>query len=162
MSIFISLGTNIKNRLKNLDTATRLITSKNIVIVSSSKIYESSPMENLDQPFFLNKILMIDTILMPNDLLVMMKSIEKEMGRKKEPVRYLPRIIDIDLLTYKNFIISNDELIIPHPKIKYRKFILKPWTDIDPLYILPSSNITIKDHLESLSNSNEIVKEYKQ
>ena len=160
MSIFISLGTNIKNRLKNLDTATRLITSKNIIIVSSSKIYESSPMENLDQPFFLNKILMIDTILMPNDLLVMMKSIEKEMGRKKEPVRYLPRIIDIDLLTYKNFIISNDELIIPHPKIKYRKFILKPWTDIDPLYILPSSNITIKDHLESISNSNEIVKEY--
>ena len=162
MSIFISLGTNIKNRLKNLDTATRLITSKNIIIVSSSKIYESSPMENLDQPFFLNKILIIDTILMPNDLLLMMKSIEKKMGRKKESVRYLPRIIDIDLLTYKNFIISNDELIIPHPKIKFRKFILKPWTDIDPLYILPSSNIAIKDHLESLSNSNEIVKEYKQ
>jgi len=99
---------------------------------------------------------------MPNDLLLMMKSIEKKMGRKKESVRYLPRIIDIDLLAYKNFIISNDELILPHPKIKFRKFILKPWTDIDPLYILPSSNIAIKDHLESLSNSNEIVKEYKQ
>jgi len=162
MSIFISLGTNIKDRLKNLDLAIKLIKSKNIIIVSSSKVYETSPMENFNQCFFLNKILMIDTIIMPEELLGILKSIEIEMGRKEESKRYLPRIIDIDLLTYKNFIISNDELIIPHPKIKFRKFILKPWTDIDPLYILPSSNIAIKDHLESLSNSNEIVKEYKQ
>ena len=161
MSIFISLGTNIKNRLKNLDTATRLITSKNIIIVSSSKIYESSPMENLDQPFFLNKILMIDTIIMPEDLLLILKSIEKEMGRIEESERYLPRIIDIDLLTFKNFIINKHQLTLPHPQIKFRKFILKPWTDIDPLYILPNSNTTIKAHLEALGNSNEIVKEYK-
>ena len=162
MSIFISLGTNIKDRLKNLDLATRLIINNNIVIVSTSKIYETSPMENFDQPFFLNKILMIDTIIMPEDLLIILKSIEKEMGRKEESKRYLPRTIDIDLLTYKNFIINKDELVIPHPKIKFRKFILKPWTDIDALYILPTSNITIKDHLEALGNSNEIVKEYKK
>ena len=69
MSIYISLGTNIKDRIKNLDKAIMLIKSKNIIIISSSKTYETSPMENLNQPLFLNKILMIDTIIMPEDLL---------------------------------------------------------------------------------------------
>jgi len=162
MSIYISLGTNIKDRIKNLDKAIMLIKSKNIIIISSSKTYETSPMENLNQPLFLNKILMIDTIIMPEDLLRLLKSIEKEMGRIEESERYLPRIIDIDLLTFKNFIINKPQLTLPHPKIKFRKFILKPWTDIDPLYILPKGNTTIKAHLEALGNSKEIVKEYKQ
>ena len=82
------------------------------------------------------------------------------MGRFKTSVRYMPRIIDIDILSYGDIIFNNDNLCIPHTKIKFRKFILKPWTDIAPDYILPNSKHTIKELLDKVSHLEDRVKEY--
>ena len=161
MSIFLSLGTNIGDRKINLNKAISLINSESkININSQSKIYETSPMENQNQDFFLNQILEIKTNLKPLKLLKTLKNIENVMGRFQTNKRYMPRIIDIDILSYDDIVFNNDNLSIPHNKIKFRKFILKPWTDIAPDYILPNSKSTIKELLAQIYDSKDIVKEY--
>ena len=68
--------------------------------------------------------------------------------------------IDIDILSFNDIIINSDDLIIPHPKIKFRKFVLKPWTDIASDYILPNSKMTIKEHLDKISHLEDEIREY--
>jgi len=161
MRIFLSLGTNIGDRAFNLHKALKLIdTHSQIAIISESKIYETSPLENEDQDYFLNQIIEIQTKLDPLDLLDTVKDIECSMGRIKMNKRYQPRIIDIDILSYNDLILNDKILNIPHSKIKFRKFILKPWTDIAPDYILPNSKDSIKELLECISHLKDEVREY--
>ena len=117
-------------------------------------------MENLNQNYFLNQVLKVETNLDPFKLLDTIKAIEYKMGRFKSNKRYMPRIIDIDILSYDNLVIDDNRLSIPHPKIKIRKFILKPWRDIAPDYILSNSKNTIKEHLERVSHLKDEVREY--
>lgn len=159
--IFLSLGTNIGDRLNNLKQANSLIERhKKIDIISKSKIYETSPMENFDQGKFLNQVIKIKTKISPFELLDFIKIIENKMGRIKYKKRYMPRIIDLDILSYNSFSIKNKILSIPHPKIKSRKFILKPWTDIGSDYILINSKSTIKELLDKIDILKDKVKEY--
>ena len=161
MTVFLSLGTNIGDRLHNLEKVYFLIEmEEKINIISKSKIYETSPVENLNQEYFLNQIIKIDTDIEPLQLLNLIKNIENKMGRIKLEKKYMPRIIDIDILAYDRLILNSNQLSIPHPKIKSRKFILKPWTDIDPNYILSNSKSTIKELLDNLSHLKDEVKEY--
>ena len=161
MTVFLSLGTNIGDRLHNLEKVYFLIEmEEKINIISKSKIYETSPVENLNQEYFLNQIIKIDTDIEPLQLLNLIKNIENKMGRIKLKKKYMPRIIDIDILAYDKLILNSNQLSIPHPKIKSRKFILKPWSDIDPNYILSNSKSTIKELLDSLAHLQDEVKEY--
>jgi len=161
MKIFLSLGTNIGDRLIHLDTAKSLIDNyPKINIISKSKIYETSPMENKNQANFLNQVIEIKTNIEPLELLDITQNIQSQMGRVNKKKRYTPRIIDIDILTISNFAFTKKGLTIPHPKIKLRKFILKPWTDIASDYILPNSKNTIKELLDSISHFDDEVREY--
>ena len=161
MIIFLSLGSNIGDRLKNLKTAIKLINNEEgIEIINQSKIYETSPMEYKEQDFFLNQVIEIDSNIDASSLLESFKKIEIQIGRKKTKHKNMPRIIDIDILSYGDSIINNHNLFIPHPKIKFRKFILKPWSDIAPNYILASSKSTIKDLLNAISHLKDQVREY--
>ena len=161
MKIFLSLGSNMGDRILNLHKALTLIGSHTqIFITSESKIYETSPMENQDQGYFLNQIIGVQTKLPPLDLLDTVKKIESNMGRIKIRERYQSRIIDIDILSYNELILNNKNLCIPHSKIKFRKFILKPWSDIAPNYILPNSKSSIKQLLDSISHLRDEVREY--
>jgi len=159
--IFLSLGTNVGNRLKNLEKAILLIQNhEKINILLKSKVYVTSPMENFNQDNFLNQVIKIETDIKPTLLLTFIKNIEKNMGRIKTKKKYMPRIIDIDILTYNDLIINNDNLSIPHPKIKLRKFILKPWNDIASDYILVNCKSTVKDLLNNIYHLKDEVKEY--
>ena len=161
MIVFLSLGTNIGDRLENLKKSCFLIDKKEeIKIISKSKIYETSPMENLNQEYFLNQVIKVDTEIKPLKLLKIIKNIENNMGRIQIKERYMPRIIDIDILAYDAILFNNHKLSIPHPKIKSRKFILKPWSDIAPDYILSNGKNTIKELLERLSGRKDKVREY--
>ena len=161
MNIFLSLGTNIGKRMLNLKQAKfEMEKHPKIMITSTSKIYETSPMEKKDQDFFLNQVVEINTNLEVYELLDYLKSIELHMGRNLNEKKYHPRIIDIDILTYKNLNINDKDLIIPHSKIKLRKFVLKPWTDIASNYILPNSNLTIKELLDNISHLEDEIREY--
>jgi len=161
MKIFLSLGSNIGDRSVHLDVANSLInTHPKINIISKSKVYETSPIENKNQNNFLNQVIEIKTNIQPLELLAITQSIEFKMGRVNTKQRYGPRIIDIDILTFSNIILTKKELTIPHSKIKLRKFILKPWTDIASDYILPNSTNTIKELLDTISHFDDEVREY--
>ena len=90
----------------------------------------------------------------------LIQKIEIDIGRKKQKEKYMPRIIDIDILAYNNLVINDKNLSIPHPKIKFRKFDLKPWSDIAPNYILPNGKSSIKGLLDDISHLKDKVKEY--
>ena len=113
-----------------------------------------------NQDYFLNQVIMIKFDGNPIDLFNITNSIEKQMGRIRNNTRYQPRVIDIDILSFNDEIINNDDLILPHPKIKFRKFVLKPWTDIASDYILPNSKMTIKEHLDKISHLEDEIREY--
>tara|TARA_B000000565_G_C23722215_1_gene353856 strand:+ start:99 stop:587 length:489 start_codon:yes stop_codon:yes gene_type:complete len=161
MSIFLGLGSNIGDKANNLmKVISSLKNVPNLAIIKRSKIYETSPLENENQDYFLNQVIMIKFDGNPIDLFNITKSIEKQMGRIRNNIRYQPRVIDIDILSFNDEIINNDDLILPHPKIKFRKFVLKPWTDIASDYILPNSKMTIKEHLDKISHLEDEIREY--
>lgn len=159
--IFLGLGTNIGDTQSNLDKVLTYFRKDRLVsLIKKSKTYITSPMENENQENFLNQVILVETKLFPYDLLKYLKSIEQKMGRKIIKQKYMPRIIDIDILVYNTMIYNNNKLVIPHPKIKQRKFVLKPWNDISPDYVIPNENQSINSLLRILLNSKDLVKEY--
>ena len=155
---FLSLGSNMGDKLKNIDNAIRFIeSSSENSFLSRSGIYESRAMYNTNLKNFYNAVIKIKTTLSPVDLLGFIKGIEEQMGRVKTVEKYSERPIDIDILSYGNKIINSKELIIPHPHIKERKFVLKPWSDIDSNYILARSNKKISDLLDQTSDNSKLL-----
>ena len=152
---FLSLGSNKGRRKEHIDRAISILDeSSDISLLSISQIYESKSMYNTQMDNFYNGVVRIKTSLSPDELLRYTKDIEKQLGRKRGKERYSPRTIDIDILCYGDKIITSDELTIPHPQIKERRFVLKPWADIDSNYILAKSNKKISELLkESKDNS---------
>ncbi len=149
--VFLSLGSNIFNELRNLSISIDKIKQhKKVNIISKSKIYISSPMYNKNQRDFYNMVIEIETTLLPNKLLNYLKGIEKKMGREITKKRNLPRIIDIDILSYSDQSISTETLTIPHKKLDERLFVLKPWNDIDPDFLVPKLNKKVKQILKVL------------
>ena len=159
--IFLSLGTNIGKKKINLNRALSIFKKDNIIkVIKKSKTYITSPMENKDQDHFLNQVILVKTNLLPYDLLNYVKSIEIKMGRKITKQKFMPRIIDIDILVYNTMICNNNKLVIPHPKIKQRKFVLKPWNDIAPDYVIPNENQSIDSLLKKISVTKDLVEEF--
>jgi len=149
--VYLSLGSNIGDRMKNLEKAIDEI-SLNNKIINRSKIYETEPWGDITKTqsggFFLNMVLHIKTELSPEALLVFLKSVEKKLGRVKTE-KSLPRTIDIDILFFENRIIKKNELTIPHPEIQNRKFVLVPFCDISESFIHPVSGQTVCDLLKT-------------
>ena len=129
--IYLSLGSNVGDRKKYL---TKAITELKeiITITKKSSIIETFPLHYKKQRKFLNMAIEAKTNIQPEQLLKKIKAIENNLGRKKR-FRYGPREIDIDILSYGNKIIKTRKLIIPHPRLHERKFVLKPLIQINPL-----------------------------
>ena len=133
--LYLSLGTNLGDRLANLLNAITYLPPKVNPVVRSS-IYESAPWGYSDQPAFLNQIIKGATDLEPLDLLAFFKSTEVQMGRQ-ETFRFGPRLIDLDILFYDELVLETPTLTIPHPRIAERAFILVPLAEIAPELIHP-------------------------
>ncbi|MDD5131562.1 MAG: 2-amino-4-hydroxy-6-hydroxymethyldihydropteridine diphosphokinase [bacterium] len=129
-TIYLGLGTNLGNKRKNIKEAIRLL-RRDVKIVKVSSLYKTKPVGYLDQPDFLNAVAEIKTSLTPLQLLRQVKSIERIMGRTRT-ARWGPRLIDIDILLYEGKKIKHSKLIIPHPQINKRNFVLKPLKEIAP------------------------------
>ena len=144
-NIFLSIGSNIGLRDQNLsESISKLEDLENTSVISQSSIYRTEPLYNPDQPYFFNKVIEIKTKLNPYELLGKFKSIELIMGRNLDNSHNFPRIIDIDILVFGDLDIYSNKLIIPHPKICERRFVLEPWSEIAPSYIIVNKNMTIK------------------
>ncbi len=145
-NIVLLLGGNLGNIKSNFENALILI-SKNIGSISkSSNIYQSHAWGFESKNLFLNQVILVETRISPQELLVQTQKIENKIGRKEktENLKYSSRLIDIDILFYNNEIIESDQLTIPHPRLHLRNFTLFPLREILPKYFHPKlkKNIT--------------------
>lgn len=147
---YLALGSNLGNRKGYLDLVSEEIEKNNkIVEISKSSYIETEPYGVLDQPKFLNAVVKIKTILTPYQLLEFCKFLE--VKAKRERVRHWgERTLDVDILFYSNKIIFEESLIIPHPEICLRDFVLIPLSEIEPYFIHPVKNKNIKELLKEL------------
>jgi len=144
--VYLALGTNIGDREANLREALRLLSESGIQISKLSGIYETEPVDYLDQPWFLNAVLEAQTDLPAAQLLGTLRQIEAQMGSKK-PFAKGPRLIDLDLLLYGNESIDTPELQVPHPRMLQRNFVLAPLAEIAPTLRHPAWSASAADLL---------------
>ena len=157
--VFLSIGSNKGNRLNCLKKAILEIQNLGSTIyLKTSPVYETKPMYNTNQSYFLNAVVEIDTSIDVFTLLEKTQSIEKKIGRQKVELKNQPRFIDIDILDYNNLIFSNEKLILPHPAISERLFVLKPWSDISPMYELPEVAKNIYELMSDMKINADIIK----
>lgn len=133
--IFLALGSNLGNRLQNLQQAIFSLPPE-VLPLRASQVYETPPWGIEDQPRFLNMAIEAATALPPLELLNYLKNREKQMGRR-ESVRYGPRLIDMDILFYEDQIFNEEQLQIPHPRLHERSFVLLPLHDLIPEFQHP-------------------------
>ncbi len=145
MRYFISLGSNLGNRKKNLVRAVSLLKKNSVGIVKASSLYETFPVGLTAQPWFMNQVLEIETEMKPDPFLLLLKRIEKTMGRK-HAIHKGPRCIDIDILLAEDKVVQTDRLQIPHPELAKRNFVLVPLREIAPNTVHP----VIKKKIEEL------------
>jgi 2-amino-4-hydroxy-6-hydroxymethyldihydropteridine diphosphokinase len=135
---YLGLGSNVGDRAGHLRAAIELLRTREISIEAVSPLYETEPVgEVLDQPDFLNAAIRICTNLEPELLLAVCKRVETERGRQLDAPRHSPRPLDVDLLLLGDLELSTSRLILPHPEVTNRRFVLAPLLDLDPLLSLP-------------------------
>jgi|SRR5277367_3898405 len=136
-TIYLSLGSNVGDREANLRAAIAALAPSGVDVNQVSSIYETEPVDYLDQPWFLNCVLEAETDLQPDALLQALRSIEAALGSKKEFAKG-PRKIDLDILLYGDETIATRELQVPHPRMLQRRFVLGPLAEIAPALRHPS------------------------
>lgn len=156
MKAYLGLGSNLGDRGEFLKKAILALENLGVKIVKSSKIYESEPKENLNQPWFLNMAVEVETNFSPQELLKITNLVEKQLGRERsDNLKYQPRTIDIDILFYENLVLESDELQIPHPKIYERRFVLLPLSEISPNFLDP---LTSRNLIQLLNECQDTAK----
>ncbi len=130
--IFLGLGSNLGYREKNMTAALDLLAADpRIRLEATSSLYQTAPVGNTEQPFFLNAAVSLTTTLTPLELLDLCLEVELRLGRVRTE-RWGPRTIDIDLLVYDAVVCLSDRLTLPHPRLKERCFVLVPLAEIAP------------------------------
>tara|TARA_B100001175_G_scaffold284445_1_gene264880 strand:- start:290 stop:817 length:528 start_codon:yes stop_codon:yes gene_type:complete len=152
---YLSIGSNLGNKRRNIEKAKFLLEKNEVKIIKSSSIYETFSWPNKNQPKFYNTVIKITTNLKPTKLFSIIKNIEKELGRKKAELND-PRTCDIDILDYKGFNYTlrenNNILIIPHPRLHNRNFVLFPLFEIEKKWKHPLKKTKIQDLIGKLDN----------
>ena len=156
--VFLSLGSNLGDRLSNIQQAVRAIGMlDNTSIVKTSSFYDTEPWGNKKQNWFVNCAIAIDTQLSPEELLLKCQDIEHTIGRiRNQKERWQERAIDIDILMYDNAIITEENLVIPHPYMHERAFVLVPMLEVKPDLIHPVFKKTISQFYDELENPEDV------
>ena len=159
VTAYLGLGSNLGDRQRNLDLAIEFLAER-IKIEKMSPVYDTEPIGEIKQPRFLNMALRVSTRLPAPTLLFMAKGIEAKLGRV--PIDS-PRPIDIDILFYGNDVINDPpKLIVPHPRLAERAFVLAPLADIAPDLVHPLNKKTVKQLLDEVKGKEGVVKQAEQ
>ncbi|MBV6427527.1 MAG: Bifunctional folate synthesis protein [Haliscomenobacter sp.] len=142
--VYLGLGTNLGDRLANLERAKTLVQERIGTILLQSSVYQTEPWGLKDQPEFYNQVLLLETRLSPETILDLILQIEKEMGRIRHQ-KWDRRLIDIDILFYDQEVLLLDRLTIPHPLMEKRNFVLAPLAEIAPGLLHPVLEKTISE-----------------
>lgn len=145
---YIGIGSNLGKRHANCTEAVELLRKNTIDVTRQSAMHETKPWGVVEQRTFINMAVEIETDLSPLDLLSILKKIETAMGRE-DTFRWGPRIIDLDILLYDDLLVNEPGLVIPHPFMHERDFVLKPLSEIAPEKVHPLLKKTIRQLLEN-------------
>jgi 2-amino-4-hydroxy-6-hydroxymethyldihydropteridine diphosphokinase len=152
---YLALGTNLGNRIHNFRAALSLL-SPDFEWVAVSRVYETPPWGFADQPPFLNMVLRARTALEPEALLRTLKQAEVQIGRE-HTFRWGPRLIDLDILFYDDLVLDTPPLVIPHPRLHERAFVLVPLADVAADFIHPVLGRTVSELLADVDASGIVV-----
>ena len=145
--VYLGIGTNLGNRKKNIESALKLLEAKNLKVNKISSSLKTKPEEGVEGSYFLNGAAEIETDLKPEALLQILKTIEADLGRKKNHKKGDARTIDLDIIFYNSLILNKPNLIIPHPKFRKRKFVLEPLSEIAPFFKDPLTGRSVGELL---------------
>jgi len=154
--IVLSLGSNVGDRMQYLKQALDALNGiEEITVFDSSSVYETQPVDEPEQEFFLNMVVAARTRFEPKELLKQLKSIEKKLGRKQRKDKG-PREIDIDIIFFGDEVIDEPDLKIPHEHFHKRKFVLVPLSHMIPGFMSPVHDKTINDLLKECPDESYI------
>lgn len=149
--VYIGIGSNLGDRQYNCRRAIELLEGRGLTITKSSSMHETEPWGIKKQPRFINMAVEVETDLPPAELLVLLRQIEKAMGREYK-AKWGPRIIDLDILLYNDLRLTAADLSIPHPLMHKREFVLRPLSEIAPEKTHPVLSKNIRELLQALIN----------
>jgi 2-amino-4-hydroxy-6-hydroxymethyldihydropteridine diphosphokinase len=153
--IYLSLGSNVGDRAQNLKAAIAALPDAGVSVRRVSALYETEPVDYLEQAWFLNCVVEGETQLPPLELLRALRGIESRMGSKKLIAKG-PRLIDIDILLYGQHTIDSAELQVPHPRMMLRRFVLLPLAEIAPGLRHPTWSGTVERVLSETPDKSEV------
>ncbi|MBI4666953.1 MAG: 2-amino-4-hydroxy-6-hydroxymethyldihydropteridine diphosphokinase [Nitrospinae bacterium] len=159
---YLSLGSNVGDRAGYIRAAVELlIAGGGAALAATGRFYETEPVGEKDQPWFVNTAIMIETSMTPEGLLARLKQIEKQMGRI-DTGRWGPRVIDMDIIFYDGLVMDTAELKIPHPLAHARRFVMAPLADMAPEFVHPALGRTVKGILSSIADDGQTVRVFKE
>jgi 2-amino-4-hydroxy-6-hydroxymethyldihydropteridine diphosphokinase len=150
-TVYLSLGSNLGDRERNLGDALALLRSPGLTILRVSSLYETEPLDVRDQPRFLNAVVEADSDLFPKQLLARIRKIELRLGRRRLRSKG-PRTIDIDILLFGDSVIETEELLVPHPRLAERRFVLEPLAELAPDLRHPITRRTVREMLAAVAD----------
>ncbi|MYA99918.1 2-amino-4-hydroxy-6-hydroxymethyldihydropteridine diphosphokinase [Candidatus Poribacteria bacterium] len=157
-SVYIGFGSNIGDRLAHIQNAIHALSkTEGITLQKISSIYKTDPIGYEAQAEFLNGVAAIQTSLAPLSLLHTLKNIETAIGRKHR-IRWGPREIDLDILIYGDLCLQTEKLVIPHPEMHLRRFVLAPLAEVAPDLVHPVLKGTIQTLLQGLEDDTSVIK----
>ena len=156
--VCFSLGSNMGDKAAYLKQALTMLSENIGEIISVSSVYETEPWGVNLHENYLNTVACYRTILSPDEVFNFISSVEKKLGRIRTLKSAEPRTIDIDILFFDDLIIKNENLTIPHPLIKYRKFVLQPLSENMEKFIHPEYGLTIKELLAQCTDTSAVIK----
>ena len=148
---YISMGSNTGDRLANLMLAVKSLEERAVMVRRMSSVYESEAWGRMDQADFLNAVAEVETEMTALELLHVLQEIEKEGGRVRSE-RWGPRSIDLDILLFGSIVMATDELIIPHPRMSERRFVLVPLSEISGSLINPVDNQSVEEMIRNCTD----------
>ncbi len=156
--VFISVGSNLGEKYDNCIRGIELLSQLDDTSVTAvSPFYQTDPVDFTDQDWFVNGVAKILTRLDPVELMACLKGIERALGQFEKTVRFGPRLIDLDIVFYDNLVMNRDAVILPHPRMHKRRFVLKPLCDIDAEIMHPVLNRTARSLLDQLKEDDQHV-----
>jgi 2-amino-4-hydroxy-6-hydroxymethyldihydropteridine diphosphokinase len=158
-TVFIGFGSNVGDRVDFCDRAVTLLSLlPHSQLVGVSLLYEAEPVYDHAQPgegWFLNGVVQLETDITPNSLLSVLREIERSLDRDEDN-RSGPRTIDLDILFYGQRVIQEPSVVIPHPRLHQRRFVLMPLSELDPLWVHPVLQKTITQLLAEVKDRSEV------
>jgi 2-amino-4-hydroxy-6-hydroxymethyldihydropteridine diphosphokinase len=150
VEVYLGLGSNLGDREQNLARAIDLLAQR-VKVEETSSLYVTEPVDQRDQPLFLNAVCRIQTSLAPDELLGLAKRVEAALGRQPSFLNG-PRPIDIDILFYGDRVVNVPHLVIPHPRVQERAFVLVPLAEVAPRLVHPVSGQTVTEMVRRLGD----------